>query len=104
MARVSQFICKNWFLERICQVLLQKRVKSGRITQRLVLNPVELIFVGNLHVSYCTHARKELEINLKTASCSTSATTLDFCTECHLVVLMPNSTGLSKYWSSLMRY
>ena len=28
----------------ICQILLHKRVKIGRIAQLLVLNPVELIF------------------------------------------------------------
>ena len=52
----------------ICQILLHKRVKIGRITHLLVLNQVELIFLGNSHVFYCTHARNKLEINLKTAS------------------------------------
>ena len=58
-------------LEHICEILLHKRVEIGRITQLLVLNPVELIFLANSHVSHCTHVRKKLEINLKTASCST---------------------------------
>ena len=66
-----QLICKNWFWGHICQILLHKGVKIGRITQLLVLNPVELIFLGNSHVIFRTHARKKLEINLKTASCST---------------------------------
>ena len=58
-------------LGHICQILLHKRVKIGRITQLLVLNPVELIFLRNSHVIFHTHARKKLEIDLKTASCST---------------------------------
>ena len=58
-------------LERICHILLPKRMKIGRIVQLLVLNPVKLIFFVNLHIPFCTHAPRKVEINLKTASCST---------------------------------
>ena len=50
LLRNRQLIWKNWFLERICQILVHYRVKIGRITQLLAFNPVELIFLGNRHV------------------------------------------------------
>ena len=66
-------VWKNWLLQRICLILLNKRVKIGRITQLLVLN-LGKEFFWNWQVSLCTHAWKKCKINLKTASCSTWAT------------------------------
>ena len=52
------------------EILIHKRVKIDRSTKLLVFYPVELILLGNLHISLCTHARKKSEVNRKTASCS----------------------------------
>ena len=52
------------------EILIHKRVKIDRSTKLLVFYPVELILLGNLHISLCMHARKKSEVNRKTASCS----------------------------------
>ena len=43
-------------LGHICQILLHRRMKIGRIAQLLVLNTVELISLGNSHVTFRMHA------------------------------------------------
>ena len=52
-------------------VLFRSKSKGSVSTLINVFNLFELIFLGISHASLCRHARKQLEINLKTARCST---------------------------------
>ena len=71
LINIQKLVFQTYLPPGICHIIFHKRMKIGRITELLVLNPVEITFFRNKHVPLSTHVQKKFEINLKTASCST---------------------------------